>query len=118
MCVRKESFLTLFKQKGGSGLRRKDMRKKKRAMGLMVAVMVLFVTVPVVLAQEAEKININTAAVEELTQLDQIGPSYAARIVEYRERKGPFQKPADIMQVKGIGQKTWEANADRITVED
>ena len=63
-----------------------------------------------------EKININTASVEQLIQLDRVGAKYAARIVEYRETKGRFEKPEDIMNVKGIGRKTWEANKDRIVV--
>jgi len=41
---------------------------------------------------------------------------YAERIVEYREKVGPFLTPEDIMKVKGIGEKTWEANKDKISV--
>ena len=63
-----------------------------------------------------DKVNINTASVEQLMQLDRVGASYAQRIVEYREKYGPFQAPEDIMKVKGIGKKTWEANKDRIVV--
>jgi competence protein ComEA len=68
-------------------------------------------------AEEAEKVNINTATVEELTQLQRIGPKYAEKIVEYRETNGPFKKPEDIVKVKGVGAKTLEANRDRIVVE-
>ena len=46
-----------------------------------------------------------------------VGEKYAQRIVEYREANGPFEKPEDIMKVKGIGSKVWEANKDRIVVE-
>ena len=67
-------------------------------------------------ATAMEQVNINTASVEQLMQLDRVGASYAERIVQYREAKGPFEKPEDIMNVKGIGQKTWEANKDRIAV--
>ncbi len=63
-----------------------------------------------------EKVNINTASVEQLMTLDRVGASYAERIVAYRETNGPFDKPEDIMKVKGIGKKTWEANKDRIVV--
>ena len=67
-------------------------------------------------AYAMDKVNINTAPVEQLIQLDRIGMKYAERIVEYREKIGPFLKPEDIMKVKGIGEKTWEANKDKITV--
>jgi competence protein ComEA len=69
------------------------------------------------LAQEQVKVNINKASVEELTILKRIGPSYAQRIVDYRNEHGPFQKPEDIMNVKGIGFKTFEANKDIIVCE-
>jgi competence protein ComEA len=82
-------------------------------------VIVLFVVsmVPMALAEEGEKININTAAVEQLVKLKRVGPKYAERIVEYRETNGPFSKAEDIMKVRGIGPKTYEANKDIITVE-
>ena len=63
-----------------------------------------------------EKVNINTASLEQLMTLDRVGSKYAQRIIEYRETIGPFAEPEDIMKVKGIGQKTWEANKDRIVV--
>lgn len=87
---------------------------------LLVTLAMIVVTallVPLVSAEEIKKININTASVEELVQLKWIGPKYAQRIVEYREKNGPFEKPEDIMLVSGIGPRAWEANKDRIVVE-
>lgn len=63
-----------------------------------------------------DRVNINTASVEQLMQLDRVGANYAQRIVEYRENNGPFKAPEEIMNVKGIGKKTWEANKDRIVI--
>ncbi len=68
-------------------------------------------------AAEEGKININTAPAEALMKLEGVGEAYAARIVEYREKNGPFEKIEDIMKVKGIGEKTFEANKDRMMVE-
>jgi competence protein ComEA len=69
------------------------------------------------LADEEGKININTAPADELEKLKQVGPNYAVRIIEYREKNGPFEKPEDIMNVKGIGPKTFELNKEQIVVE-
>ena len=85
--------------------------------GWAVAVVSLAIILSSVCAVAAmEKVNINTASVEQLMELDRVGAKYAQRIVEYRETVGPFEKPEDIMNVKGIGQRTWEANKDKIVV--
>lgn len=63
-----------------------------------------------------DRVNINTAAVDELTTLPGIGKSYAQRIVEYRDKNGPFKKVEDLLNVRGIGEKTFERIRDRITV--
>ncbi|MFH2132892.1 MAG: helix-hairpin-helix domain-containing protein [bacterium] len=64
------------------------------------------------------KININTANEKQLCQLKRIGPSYAARIIEYRDKVGEFKTPEEIMKVQGVGSKTFEANKDMIIVQD
>jgi competence protein ComEA len=63
-----------------------------------------------------EKININTATVEELDKLPGIGPSIAKAIVDYRTKNGPFKKIEDINDVKGIGDALFEKIKDQITV--
>jgi competence protein ComEA len=68
-------------------------------------------------AADVEKININTASAEELTQLKGIGSSHAAAIIEFREKNGPFKKPQDLVQVPRIGRKTFEKNKDLIIVQ-
>jgi len=93
------------------------MRRNKIIALIIIIAAVMMALVSVSLAQEAEKININNASAVELTQLTRIGPKLSERIVEYREKHGPFERPEDIMQVKGIGPKTFELNKDRITTE-
>ena len=63
-----------------------------------------------------EKVNINTAGVDELVTLPGIGKAYAERIVEYRQKNGPFKKVEDIINVRGIGEKTFERIKDRLTI--
>jgi len=91
--------------------------RRNRFIALCLVLAVMMALVSVSLAQEAEKININKASAVELTQLKRIGPKLSERIVEYREKHGPFERPEDIMQVRGVGPKTFELNKDRITTE-
>lgn len=81
-----------------------------------VVMVVLTLTCPL-WAEDAGKININTASAEELAQLKNVGPKYAERIVEYRQKNGPFKNAEDITKVSGIGAKIYELNKDRIAVE-
>jgi competence protein ComEA len=71
--------------------------------------------IPVAMASDG-KININSATVEELTQLQKVGPKTAERIVAYRDANGPFKTVDDLKNVKGIGDKILELNKDRLTV--
>jgi competence protein ComEA len=65
---------------------------------------------------KGEKVNINTATTEELETLPGVGPSLALRILEYRKTNGPFKRAEDLMNVKGIGEKSFQKLKDRITV--
>ena len=66
----------------------------------------------------ASQQDLNTATAEELERLPEVGPSLAQRIVEYRHTHGPFRRAQDIMQVPGIGPKTYEALQEYITVRE
>jgi len=88
----------------------------KRGLAIILVLMFAMVLVGQVWAEEAEKININTATAKELVKLKRVGPKYAEKIIEYREQN-PFEAPEDIMKVSGIGQKTFEVNKDVIVVE-
>ena len=54
-----------------------------------------------------EPVDLNAATATELMQLPRIGARTAARILEYRQRQGPFQRPEELMNVKGIGEKAF-----------
>jgi competence protein ComEA len=92
-------------------------RTKRILAGFVLVAFLLGTGIGAVIAQEQVKININKATVEELCALKRIGPSHAQRIIDYREQNGPFEKPEDIMKVRGIGLKTFEANKEIIVCE-
>ncbi len=63
-----------------------------------------------------QKININQADAKALTTLKGIGKDRAVKIIEYREKNGPFKKIEDLMKVKGIGKKIFEKNKHLLSV--
>jgi competence protein ComEA len=67
--------------------------------------------------QECEQININEATVQELAQLQEVGPKYAVRIIEHRQKYGFFKLTEEIMDVPGIGPHTYEKIKDQIIVQ-
>ena len=91
--------------------------KRNKIWSVVIALAFMATVIPMAFSADAEKININKASVDELMQLEKVGETYAQRIVEHREKNGPFQKPEDIMNVKGIGEKIYELNKNRITVK-
>jgi competence protein ComEA len=46
-----------------------------------------------------------------------VGPATADKIIEYRKEYGQFKSIEDIMNVSGIGEKTFENLKNFITVE-
>ena len=94
-------------------------------------VLVLGLVMTVASAQEASKppakaasssassgtpINLNTATVAQLETLPGIGKSTAERILEYRQKNGGFKKVEDLMNVRGIGEKSFLKMKALITV--
>lgn len=89
--------------------------KLRRSLCILVCVMVALCTLPAM--ADAKKMNINTATKEQLTTLKYVGDAIADRIIEFR-KSTPFITIEDIMKVKGIGPKMFEANKDQICVKD
>jgi competence protein ComEA len=62
-------------------------------------------------------VNINTADASQLALLPRIGEKAAQRIIEYRTEHGPFKKVTDLMQVKGVGAKTFDGLSAYVAVD-
>jgi competence protein ComEA len=63
-------------------------------------------------------VNLNTATATELMQLPRVGPRTAERILAFRAAHGPFRRPEELMNVKGIGEKAFLRLQPHITVGD
>lgn len=83
------------------------MNFQQRLFTAALALALFVVAIPAV-AAETKTVNINTATVAEFQLLPRIGPAVAARIVEQREKNGPFKALDDILLVRGIGDATYE----------
>lgn len=68
-------------------------------------------------ASKGAVVNINTADASQLALLPRIGPAAAKRIIDYREANGGFKRTTDLMQVKGVGDKTFELIAPYLVTE-
>lgn len=62
------------------------------------------------------KVNINTADAAALETLPRVGPAMAERIIAWRDANGRFTAIEDLMNVTGIGDKTFEAMKDLVTL--
>jgi competence protein ComEA len=69
-------------------------------------------------AAAASVVNLNTATATQIATLPGIGEKAAQRIIEYREKNGGFKKVEDLMNVKGIGEKSFLKLKPLVTVGD
>jgi competence protein ComEA len=67
-------------------------------------------------ATAAAPLNLNTATVAQLETLPGIGGATAKRIIEHRQKNGGFKKVEELMNIKGIGEKSFLKLKPLVTV--
>jgi competence protein ComEA len=67
-------------------------------------------------ASASAPINLNTATAAQLETLPGIGKATAERILEYRQKNGSFKKVEDLMNVRGVGEKSFLKLKPLVTV--
>ena len=68
------------------------------------------------MTKSADPVNLNTATSAQIADLPGIGTKTADLVVQYRVKNGPFKKIEEIMNVRGIGEKSFLRIKDRLTV--
>jgi comEA protein len=61
-------------------------------------------------------VNLNTATVSDLQALPGVGAATARLIIEHREKNGGFKKVEELMNIKGIGEKSFLKLKPMVTV--
>jgi competence protein ComEA len=62
-------------------------------------------------------LNLNTATRAQLEALPGVGPVLAARIIEFREKKGGFKRVEELLAIPGISEAKWKALREFLTVD-
>jgi competence protein ComEA len=68
-------------------------------------------------AANSRRININTASAKELEDLPGIGKGLAERIIQQRDKYGPFRRAEHLIIVRGISDRRFRALRDLVTVD-
>ncbi len=94
------------------------MKSKLIAVVTSVAVALPLLAGAAVAQDDELKVDLNRAGIEELVKLPGVGEIVAQRIVNYREENGAFQATEELMNVRGIGEKTYLKLEPYLTVSE
>ncbi len=91
------------------------MTRRKKIASVVVLTLGMVAALPAGAAEGV--VNINNADAAALSLLPGVGPSTAGRIVEFRTENGKFESAADLMLVRGIGERSFERMRSYVTIE-
>ncbi len=96
------------------------MRPFQRAFVALTAILYCYILV--VAAGDTKKhlpvqpLDLNTATIEQLQQLPEVGPTTAKSIIRFREKSGPFRRVEDLLAIRGITKQRLQKMRPYITV--
>ena len=93
------------------------MKERQRKGAIATIVVVCLLVCPVAGAEQTSKVDLNKATPSQLDSLPGIGPVIAERIIRFREDNGPFKRIEDLMNVRGIGERTFLKLENQISVD-
>lgn len=95
------------------------MNMKKMTVLLLTALVLFFVSTSVVMAQdsEGEKLNVNTATLEQLSAVPGLNPDLAQKIIDYRNDMGDITEMSELLDVDGFSDEILEQIQDKVGVE-
>ena len=93
------------------------MMRCKRFVAALAVLLVIFAFMGPVYGRDGERINVNKASAEELAKLQKVGPKFAVRIIEHRQKYGPFKLTEELMEIRGIGPHTYDKIKDQIIAQ-
>ena len=93
------------------------MMRYKPFIAVFTALLIIFAFIGPIWGQETERININKASARELAKLQKVEPKDAVRIVEHRQKYGPFKLTEELMDVSGIGPRIYDKIKDQIVTQ-
>ena len=100
---RQAEVILNYRNKGGAFRRKEDFARMYVVSDTLYQRLEPFIEIP--------KLELNTADSADLVTLRGIGPYYARRIIEYRERLGGFFDPQQLMEIDGIDRERYDGFA-------
>lgn len=84
---------------------------------ILTLIMTALLTLAPTVTLASESININTASVQQLTQLKGVGEKKAKAIVAYRKKHGKFKSVSALQNVSGIGTSIVKKNEKTMRIK-